>query len=118
MSVPFEKVCAGLTQFFVEDVMPMMGMGQNPFLVGMADTIIRRNGPGFVEGMARPMLENPWLKNMGIVDENNNVDMDLLYQAAKEQVSKTPECVIDLPYPLGKLTLKNADIEKLNRLCR
>jgi len=116
--VPFEKVSMGISQFFIEEVMPKMGMGSNPFLTGMADAIIRRKGPQFVEGMIRPALANPWLKAAGIVDDNNNVDMDLLYQAAKEQVSKMPECVIDLPYPLGKLTLKNADIEKLNQLCR
>jgi len=118
MSVPFEKVCAGLSRFFVEEVVPKMGAGQNPFLLGMADSIIRKKGPDFIQGMARPMLENPWLKRTGLVDEAGNVDVDTLYQAAKEQVSKTPECVIDLPYPLGKLTLRNADIEKLNQLCR
>ena len=116
--VPFEKVCSGLTQFFVEDIMPKMGMGQNPFLLGMAEILIRKNGTGITEGMIRPMLENPMLKNMGGTDDNGGVDVDLLYQTAKEQVSKMPECVIELPDPLGKVTLRNADIEKLNRLCR
>jgi len=116
--IPFEKVSAGISRFFAEEILPKMGMGGNPFLAGMAEIIIKRQGPGFVEGMVRPMLASPWLKAGGIVDDQGNVDMDLLYQAAKEQVSKTPECVIDLPYPLGKLTLRNADIEKLNQLCR
>ena len=116
--VPFEKVSAGISQFFIEEIMPKMGIGSNPFLTGMAEIILRRQGPGFVEGMIRPLLQNPWLKASKIVDEDGSIDMDLLYQAAKEQISKTPECVIDLPYPLGRLTLKNADIEKLNQFCR
>lgn len=116
--VAFEKVSCGISRFFVQEIMPKMGMGQNPFLTGMAEIIMRKQGPGFIEGMIRPVLQNPWLKAAGILDDDNNVNMDLLYQSAKEQLSKTPECVVDLPYPLGKLTLRNEDIEKLNQLCR
>ena len=120
MGIPVDKVYAGLAQFFAEEIMPKMlgGGGMNPFLAGCADILVRKKGPEFIQRSARPMLENPWLKEMDIILSDGSVDMDLLYQTAKEQLSKMPEFTFKLPPPLGTITLQNADIERLNALCR
>jgi len=109
--VPFDKFSAGVTEYVVHEMLPYI-LGGNPFVAGMASYLVAERGPALL----KPMLESPVAKALGIADEKGNVDLDLLYAAAKDAMSKTQECVIDLPF--GKIKLKAADIEKLNQLCR
>ena len=109
--VPLDKVSTGIVQYVVDEMIPHI-VGGNPFLAGMAGYIVAERGPA----MLKPMLENPALKAAGIVDEKGNVDLDLLYAAAKKSIADNQECALDLPF--GRIKLKAADIEKLNKLCR
>jgi len=109
--VSFEKFSAGVTQYVADEMIPHI-VGGNPFLAGMAGYIVAERGPA----MLNPILESPMLKSAGIVDEKGNVDLDLLYAAAKKSIADNQECALDLPF--GRIKLKAADIEKLNKLCR
>lgn len=53
------------------------------------------------------LLNNPLIKMTGVVDENNFIDIDVLYHAAKEAIHKTGQ------FTVFGIIFNESDIDKL-----
>jgi len=61
----------------------------------------------------KPIFEQPMMKQMGIVTEAGDVDIDLLYNMCKAGFKAEDTYTVDLPYPLGRLKLDASDLDKI-----
>lgn len=57
------------------------------------------------------LKENSFVKMLGVIDENDRIDLDLLYQQFKEQARKGT-ITFDVPM-IGPMTLNETDVDKL-----
>lgn len=57
------------------------------------------------------LKSNPVVAMLGVIDENDMIDLDLLYQEMKKQAAKG-SITFDVPM-LGPLTLNEVDVDKL-----
>lgn len=54
---------------------------------------------------------NPAIMQLGIIDENDMVDIDLLYQEIKKQAARGP---ITFEFPMiGAMTMNDTDVDKI-----
>lgn len=53
----------------------------------------------------------PAIKQLGIIDENDMIDLDLLYNEMKKQAAKGP-VTFDIPM-IGAMTMNDTDVDKL-----
>ena len=99
----------GIARFIDEDIVPMLP-GWRRFAVGAAaGLILARAG-----GIFNDLKNNEFVKMLGVIREDDTVDLDSLYQEAKKQIAKAP-LTMDLP-GIGAITLKDSDIDKLYRM--
>lgn len=97
MKVPFVQVCSALSQFVGVEILPKAFAG-SAFMQGAVGFLVSSKMPQLLESY----ISNPTLKSIGVICENNEVDVDLLYQVAQAGFQKEPEVAIDLPDPLGR----------------
>lgn len=58
--------------------------GAAPFLAGMAGGLVAQRAPAMVEQYL------PVLRTLGVVDDNSNIDVDLIYESASKSLEKNP----------------------------
>lgn len=59
------------------------------------------------------LKENPLIKMLEVIDENDNIDIDTIYREFLKQAQKGA-ITFDVPM-LGALTLNSTDVEKMYR---
>lgn len=106
--VTLAQVQHGLSRFIDNDMLPLLNGWQ-------------KWGFGTIAGLSLAKLANifnelkskPFVAALGIVDQNNMIDIDLLYKEVHKIAQQSP-VTIDVPM-IGSLTLNVQDIEKLYR---
>jgi hypothetical protein len=99
----------GIAKFIDEDIVPMLP-GWRKFAFGAgAGLMLSRTGEIFEKAKS-----NELIKMMGVIREDDTVDVDAIYREAKRQIAKAP-ITMDIP-ALGSITLRDSDIDKLYRL--
>lgn len=71
-------------------------------------------GMGKFEGMYAQIKENPIIKSLGVIDDQGLIDIDSLYNAAKQTAQATGSVTQTLPI-LGATTFTVDDIDSLYR---
>ena len=99
----------GIARFIDEDIVPMLP-GWRRFVFGAGAGIMLARSGEILENIKT----NEFVKMMGVIREDDTVDVDVLYKEAKRQIAKAP-LTFDLP-GMGAITLKDSDIDKLYRL--
>lgn len=104
--VTIDKVKSGAAQWIDRELQPKMS--------GLSRWVFGALGTGVVlklDKLAENMRNNPIVSAMGIIDDNNMVDVDMLYQLIMPQAEKCP-AEISLP-SVGTIRLTADDVRNL-----
>lgn len=105
MRMPIGNLQAVVLEFVQQVLIPAAETkgGMLPFSVGIVGGLVARQAPA----MATQYL--PQMKSLGIADEQNRIDVDLLY----EEVSKNLEAH---PFNIGPYKPDKTDLDKLREI--
>lgn len=80
MKMPIGNLPAVIAEFAQQVLIPAAGKqgGSLPFAVGIISGLVAQRAPAMIEGYL------PLLKSLGAVDEQNRIDVDLLYAEARD----------------------------------
>lgn len=106
--IPMENVQAGIAKFIDRDIAPSLS-GWDRVLIAGAGGLLAANIPQIIAQYA----DHPMVKALGVYDkENNLVDVDAVYAAAKPYPGTE---ALPVKIPLAKITIKvgKKDIDSL-----
>lgn len=104
--VNYTKVINGLDKFINEEIInKMVGTPKTLMNVVVGVAVTRATE------IFQILKGNSILKTLNLVNENDEIDVEVLYKELKKQVQKTP-LIFDLKI-LGTITLNEQDIDKL-----
>ena len=108
MKLPLGNLQAVVLEYLESVVLPAATVagGAAPFLVGMAGGLIARRVPAMAEQYA------PALRALGVLDEENRLDIDLLHQEACASLEKHPIVVAGYKPDRGDLDKMKAIMER------
>ena len=101
------RIKDGLMLYALERMMPMLD-SKGQFLLGVGIGTISKRAEAFVAKMA----ENELIKALGVI-QGNQVDWELLYTAALDQMKRQGKLTWDVPL-LGRLTFSEQDLRDLH----
>lgn len=107
MTVTSQEIIDGFGQFLQENVLTKMDSGRQ-FMTGLAYGIISAKSRDILNTIA----ENKIVKQLGIITQDNKIDIDLLYEAAQQQMKKQKKLILKIPY-LGDFGFDNADLQQI-----
>lgn len=108
--VTVEQIQKGVASYLDAELMPNLHQeGLQKVLAGTAIGLaIKRSG-----SMIHGFTESPFIKMLGIVDEEGNIDIDVLKDELKENITEKGFNV-DIPM-LGTMTFHKEDVDKLHK---
>lgn len=106
--VTIDQAMRGVAQYADNEIIPHLPMGKG-IGAGIALALIMDGG----KAQLLKLRENPAVQMMGIMDDEGNIDLDRLYNAARTRVDgkKLP---ITVPI-IGELRFDVGDLDKLYR---
>lgn len=109
--VTIKQVEQGLARFLDTELMTKLpDVGWQKVLTGTAAGLIIKR----MDNIFDSLKKNELIKAMGIVTDNDMIDIDVLWSEFK---SNMPDTGLQVEIPmLGKITLSKADIDKLYAL--
>ena len=106
--VSIDKIEKGIANYLDEELMPQLqSNGIEKVIVGTAASLFIRKSGTIIEGYK----DNKLVKMLGIMDDDGNVDVDVLVEELKKNISKEG-IKIDVPV-IGTLTFHKDDVDKL-----
>lgn len=100
------QVVAGLAAFIDNEILTKVN-GWQKWLVGAGMGVaLDRSSDIF-----NSLKQNEIIKMLGVIDSDDNIDVDTLYREVKKQAQKSA-VTFDIPM-LGVLTLNDRDVDKL-----
>lgn len=105
MMVSQEQLQRGITRFVDAEVLPKLS-GIKKVGVGMYVGLVAHNAADAIN----KLKTNPAIAMLGIIDENNAIDIDALYDVAIPLFSEKQ--TFDLPV-LGSVAFDKSDVDKL-----
>lgn len=107
--VSVDKIERGVADYLDEELMPQFqGNGLEKVIIGTAASLLIRKSGTIVESYK----DNKLVRMLGIMDENGNVDVDILAEELKKNISKDG-VKVDVPV-IGTLTFHKDDVDKLH----
>lgn len=104
--VNYSKVINGLEKFINEEIISKM-VGTPKILMNVVVGVVVARATEIFQ----MLKENSIVKALKIVNENDEVDIEILYTELKKQVQKVP-LIFDFKM-LGTITLSEVDVDKL-----
>lgn len=104
--IPYNQVVNGVTKYIDSEILPKVE-GLSKIVVGVVLAGAVKKGDALVE----QIKAIPIVKMIGIVDDENRVDIETIYEELKKQVSREPISMV-LP-GVGKVTFNHDDIDKM-----
>lgn len=104
--VNLAQVQAGLNQYIAQEFLSKM-TGWQKWVFGASAAMLNSN----IANVFNQLKENGLVKMLGVIDQNDNIDLDKLYAAFKEQARQS-SITFDLPV-VGATTLNESDVDKL-----
>lgn len=102
MIVSLNQLQMGIIDF-IEKEIASKAIGLQRFAYYGASFLVADNA----EKVFRAVVDMPIVKQIGFLDENNNIDLDKLYNTAKHAIQKSGKITI------GGVILGEDDVEKL-----
>jgi hypothetical protein len=104
--IPYNQVVNGVTRYIDSEIVPKVnGFSKLAVAVVLAGAV--KNAGNTVE----QIKTIPIIKMTGLIDEENMVDIETIYEELKKQVSREPISMV-LP-GVGKVTFNHDDIDKM-----
>lgn len=110
--VNFSQVQTGLTKYVDNEIMGKIS-GWRKWAMGTIVGIALSKSTEAFDQIKR----NQFVKMMGIIDADDHIDLDLLYEEAKKQAKENGAITFDVPM-IGSLTLNETDVDKLYEYIR
>ena len=104
--IPYNQVVNGVTKYIDNEILPKVE-GLSKIAVGIMLAGAVKRGDSIIE----QIKAIPVVKMIGIVDDENRVDIETIYEELKKQVSREPISMV-LP-GVGKVTFNHDDIDKM-----
>lgn len=104
--IPYNQVVNGLAKYIDSEIVSKIG-GWQKWALGAGIGIGVKRGSAIVE----QMKSMPLIKMLNIIDEENMVDVEVIYEELKKQAQKEPVHVA-LPM-VGTVTFTQDDVDKL-----
>ena len=104
--VTLAQVQAGLNKYIAQEFLNKM-TGWQKWVFGASAAMLNSN----ISGVFNQLKGNNLVRLMGVIDANDNIDLEKLYAAFKEQ-ARQGAVTFDLPV-VGATTLNEGDIDKL-----
>ena len=104
--IPYNQVVNGVTKYIDSEIIPKVE-GLSKIAVGIVLAGAVKRGDTVIE----QIKAIPIIKMIGIVDDENRVDIETIYEELKKQVSIEP-LRMELP-GVGKVTFTREDVDKL-----
>ena len=105
----FEKIINGIIKYIDAEIYPTMNDWQE-ILARVAVARVLDSSEQF----KRTMLTNGFLRTFGIIDSEENVDVDGLLNTLREQIEQKGKLTISLPL-MPRLTFTASDIDNLKK---
>lgn len=99
----------GVVEYANAKILPKLTPGKQ-FAAGMAIGIAASKA----EPMAKELAKNEIVKASGLIAENGMIDVDMLYDAAVNQLKRQKTLTLDVPM-IGRLAFDENDIADLYR---
>ena len=105
MKMPIGNLPAVIAEFAQQVLIPAAGKqgGSLPFAVGIISGLVAQRAPAMIEGYL------PLLKSLGAVDEQNRIDVDLLYGEAAKNLEAHP-------FSIGSYKPDKGDLDALKEI--
>ena len=100
------QIIKGLSMFVDNDILPKVS-GWQKWVIGAGMGVALDKSVNIFE----ELKNNEMVKMLGIIDRNDNVDVDTLYKEIKKQAQKS-SVTFNIPM-LGILTLNDKDVDKI-----
>lgn len=107
--VTYNQVVNGVSRFVDEEILNKI-QGMSKIALGVGTGVMLRRG----ENLFNALKEQPLIKMLEIVDENDNIDIEIIYEELKKQMGNGSES-FNVPM-VGKITLTKDDVDKLYAL--
>ena len=104
--IPYSQVANGATKYIDSEIVPKVN-GLSKIAVGVMLAEAVKRGDHIVERMKAM----PLVTMLGIVDEEDRIDVETIYEELKKHLSREP-LRVELPM-VGVLTFSHEDVEKL-----
>lgn len=104
--IPYNQVVNGVTKYIDNEILPKVE-GLPKIAVGIMLAGAVKRGDSIIE----QIKAIPVVKMIGIVDDENRVDIETIYEELKKQVAKEP-LHMELP-GVGRVTFTHEDVDKL-----
>ncbi len=88
---------------FIEREVAVKAVGLQKFLYYGASFLVASQ----MEQIFKTFMEDPMIKSMGFLDDNNSIDLNKLYNTAKYAIQKTGQITV------SGVILDESDVEKL-----
>ena len=104
--VTLQQVQHGLSQYVSNELTSKMSGAQKWIFGAGAELYI-----GNIASIFNNLKMNPMVKALGVIDEQDQIDLDKLYQVVLKQADQGP-MTIDIPM-VGAFTFDRSDVEKI-----
>lgn len=105
--VTISQVQLGFTKYVDDEIIGKIS-GLEKWIIGAYVGLAARKS---VE-LFNQLKDNPAVKMLGVIDEDDLIDIDLLYEEFKNQAKEHGAVTFNVPI-IGALTLNSSDIDKL-----
>lgn len=106
--VTLNQVQNGIVKYLDSEITPNINGWQKWVFGALASTAMLKTTNIF-----NALKENPLIKMLEVIDENDNIDIDTLYREFYKQAQKGA-VTFDVPM-IGPMTINHTDVEKLYR---
>lgn len=110
--VTMQQAQQGILKYIDMEIMPHLS-GLKKVGLGAYVALAAKNTTGIVE----KYKSHPAVEVLGVIDGENNVDIDRLYQATAPMFADGQKVTLTIPL-IGELRLDREDVEKLYRYMR
>lgn len=110
--VTLAQVQNGLVKYLDTEIMPQIN-GWQKWVFGAAMSVSLSK----IATIFNALKENAFIKMLDVVDENDNIDIDTIYQEFRKQAQKG-SITFDVPLIGMPLTLNTTDVDKLYQMIK
>ena len=107
--VTYNQVVNGVSRFVDSEILNKI-QGIPKIALGVGSGVMLRRG----ENLFNTLKQNTLIKMLEIIDENDNIDIDVIYEELKKQMENN-SMTFNIPM-IGKITLTKDDVDKLYSL--
>mgnify|MGYP003294770832 CR=1 FL=1 len=107
--VTYNQVANGVSSFVDNEILNKL-QGMPKIALGAGTGVMLRRG----ENLFNALKQQPIVRMLQIVDENDNIDIDVIYEELKKQMENN-SITFNVPM-IGKITLTQDDVDKLYSL--